>query len=173
MFPSVWLFSKAFLWYLDPETGKPIYSGITREISSGIKLDVCGWVSGDGVVTSMVTASVSRQGIDTSASTGNPPPTTEKLVTTEVCGRSGEPIVLSGLLQNSTSASEVRTPLISKLPLLGNLFKSKSKTKEKEQMVIFLVPHVDYEVAIKSDFLSADWANRRISKLKNLEAIYE
>ena len=121
----------------------------------------------------MVTASVSRQGIDTSASTGNPPPTTEKLVTTEVCGRSGEPIVLSGLLQNSTSASEVRTPLISKLPLLGNLFKSKSKTKEKEQMVIFLVPHVDYEVAIKSDFLSADWANRRISKLKNLEAIYE
>ena len=158
---------------LDPETGKPIYSGITREISSGIKLDVCGWVSGDGVVTSMVTASVSRQGIDTSASTGNPPPTTEKLVTTEVCGRSGEPIVLSGLLQNSTSASEVRTPLISKLPLLGNLFKSKSKTKEKEQMVIFLVPHVDYEVAIKSDFLSADWANRRISKLKNLEAIYE
>ena len=95
------------------------------------------------MITSTVTASVTRQGIDTSASTGNPPPTSEKLVTTEVCGKSGEPIVISGLIQNSTSQGNSGIPLISKLPLLGMLFKHSEKTTEKTQMVIYLVPHIE------------------------------
>ena len=127
---------------VDPETGKPIYSGVTREIASGIKLDVVGWVSGDGMITSKVTASLSRRGNDTSGATGNPPPTSEKLVTTEVCGKSGEPVVLSGLIQAAESEQEKRSPLISQIPLLGNLFKNKEKTQENVQMVIYLVPHI-------------------------------
>ena len=78
-----------------------------------------------------------------SASTGNPPPTSEKLVTTEVCGKSGEPIVISGLIQNSTSQGNSGIPLISKLPLLGMLFKHSEKTTEKTQMIIYLVPHIE------------------------------
>ena len=130
---------------VDPETGKPVYSGVTREIASGIKLDVLGWVSGDGMITSKVTASVSRQGNDTSASTGNPPPTSEKIVTTEVCGCSGEPLVLSGLVQTAEFEQEKRTPLISRLPVIGNLFKSKNRTNENVQMVIYLVPHIQMD----------------------------
>lgn len=143
---------------LDPATGKPVYSGITKEIISGLKLDVVGFVSGDGMITSTVTASVTRQGMDTSASTGNPPPTSEKIVTTEVCGKSGEPIVISGLIQNSESVAVNGIPFFSKIPLLGWLFKGHEKIKEKTQMVIYLVPHIDnYEssagnsVPVKTD----------------------
>ena len=136
---------------VDPETGKPVYSGVTREIASGIKLDVIGWVSGDGMITSKVTASVSRRGNDTSGATGNPPPTSEKLVTTEVCGKSGEPVVLSGLVQTAESEEEKRSPFISKIPLLGNLFKAKNKTSENMQMVIYLVPHVSMSEALPED----------------------
>ena len=128
---------------LDPDTGKPVYSGVTKEIVSGLKLDVVGFVSGDGMITSTVTASVTRQGMDTSSSTGNPPPTSEKIVTTEVCGKSGEPIVISGLVQNSSSQSAGGVPLISKIPLLGLLFKKSEKIAEKSQMVIYLVPHIE------------------------------
>lgn len=151
---------------VNPETGKPLYTGITREIASGIKLDVLGWVSGDGMITSKVTASVSRQGNDTSGATGNPPPTSEKLVTTEVCGKSGEPVVLSGLVQTSESEQQKRSPLISKIPLLGNLFKSKSKTRENMQMVIYLVPHLEggffYEESGTADY---SWAYESMKKL--------
>ena len=128
---------------LDPDTGKPVYSGITKEIVSGLKLDVTGFVSGDGMITSSVTASVTRQGMDTSASTGNPPPTSEKVVTTEVCGKSGEPIIISGLIQNSDSDSGNGVPLISKVPGLRRLFKASEKISEKTQMVIYLVPHIE------------------------------
>lgn len=128
---------------LDPNTGKPVYSGITKEIVSGLKLDVCGFVSGDGMITSSVVASVTRQGNDTSASTGNPPPTSEKVVTTEVCGKSGEPIIISGLIQNSDLIGRNRSPLISKIPLFGWLFKNQEKITEKNQMVIYLIPTID------------------------------
>ncbi len=128
---------------LDPNTGKPVYSGITKEIVSGLKLEVVGLVSGDGMITSTVKAAVTRQGLDTSASTGNPPPTSEKIVTTEVCGKSGEPIVISGLIQNSDSVSQNGIPLVSKIPLLGNLFKSKAKITERSQIVIYLIPHIE------------------------------
>ncbi len=126
---------------IDPDTGKPVYSGITREIIAGLVLNIEGWVSGDGMVTTKVTASLSRRGADVSEN-GNPPPTSEKVVTTEVRGKSGEPIVLSGLVQNDSTFVEEGVPLISKIPLLGWLFKSNQKNEEKNEMIIYLVPHV-------------------------------
>ena len=172
---------------LDPSTGKPVYSGVTKEIISGIKLDVTGWISGDGVITSKVTASVSRRGTDTSSSTGNPPPTTEKIITTEVCGKSGEPVVLSGLIMNSESESEKGVPFISKIPVIGKLFKSKAKSEENSRMVIFLVPHfenaADFEKTESECFADSDlsfkgkgkncvydyeWADQKINEVKIL-----
>jgi type II secretory pathway component GspD/PulD (secretin) len=128
---------------IDPETGRPIYSGVTREIVSGLLLEINGWVSGDGMITTSVTASVSKRGADSSGSAGNPPPTSEKVLTTQVRARSGETVILSGLRQNDSTIIEQRVPLISKIPILGWLFKSKNNTSENTQMIIYLVPHLD------------------------------
>lgn len=125
---------------LNPETGEPIYSGITKEIVSGLRLEVTGIVTGDGMITSKISASVSRQGTDLSSTTGNPPPSSEKVVTTEVCAKSGEPVILSGLVQEEESDSVSRVPFFSRIPLIGRLFKSKETSKEKTELVIYLVP---------------------------------
>lgn len=130
---------------LDPETGKPVYTGVTREIISGLMLDIEGWVSGDGMVTTKVSASVSKRGADVSSTIGNPPPTYEKLITTEVRSRNREPVVLSGLVQDDSVLVQSKTPFLSKIPLIGSLFKSESQTNEKTEMVIYLIPHLDYE----------------------------
>lgn len=128
---------------LDPETGEPIYSGITKEIISGLKLEVTGTVTGDGMITSRITASVSRQGTDLSTTTGNPPPTSEKVITTEVRAKSGEPVVLSGLVQEESNENVSRIPLISRIPLLGRLFKAEEKSAEKTELVIYLLPSAE------------------------------
>lgn len=150
---------------LDPDTGKPIYSGVTREIISGIKIDISSWISGDEMITSSVTASISRQGSDTSSSTGNPPPTTEKIITTEVLGKSGEPIILSGLLQTSTTNQISRIPFLSKIPLIGKLFRKENKVNEKSQMMIYLVPHLDSFSKTEEIIFSENWASEKIQKL--------
>ena len=132
---------------IDPETGKPLYTGVTREITAGLVLDVTGSVSGDGMVTSKVTAQVSRRGADVSSSMGNPPPTSEKSITTEVRSRSGEPVILSGLVQDDSAIVTERVPFFSRIPLIGHLFKAETKTNEKTEMIIYLVPHVVQETA--------------------------
>jgi len=128
---------------LDPETGEPIYSGITKEIISGLKLEITGTVTGDGMITSKITASVSRQGTDLSTTTGNPPPTSEKMITTEVRAKSGEPVVLSGLVQNEDSENISRVPFLSRIPIFGRLFKGKEKSKEQTELVIYLLPSAE------------------------------
>ncbi|MBQ7157877.1 MAG: type II and III secretion system protein [Treponema sp.] len=149
---------------LDPETGKPVYSGITKEIASGLKLEVTGTVTGDGMITSKITASMSRQGTDTSSTTGNPPPTSEKVITTEVRARSGEPVVLSGLIQNEEIESESRVPFLSKIPLLGLLFKAKNTSAEKTELVIYLVPSSESGFK-KTEKETADFEKQEMMRL--------
>ena len=135
---------------VDPDTGKSEYTGITREIVSGLILDIEGWVSGDGMITMDVSASVSKQGVNTNSI--NPPPTTEKIVSTQVRTRSGEPVVLSGLSQQDEDKASQGVPLLSQIPLLGNLFKEGEKTSSHTEMIIYLVPHLEEEVILQNSY---------------------
>lgn len=150
--------------YINLENGSQIQSGITKEIVSGLVLDIVGSVSGNGTITTSVTASVSRRGADVSSNSGNPPPTSEKLVTTQVIGKSGEVIVLSGLVQNDSTFVEERLPFISKIPLLGKLFSGKTKNNEKTEMIIYLVPHLDEN---PQDVVQSENILKKILELKN------
>jgi type II secretory pathway component GspD/PulD (secretin) len=129
---------------IDPETGKPFYTGVTREITSGMVLGINGWVSGDGMITMNVNATVSKQsesGANTSAST-NPPPTSERVVNTHVRTKSGTPIVIGGLLQVEKIESRRETPILSRIPLLGKLFQDIDIQDYTTEMVIYIVPYV-------------------------------
>ena len=128
---------------LDSQTGKEAFSTITREITSGLVLEIDGWVSGDGIITMQINTSVSKQGVDVSKKNGNPPPTSEKNIMTKIRARNGEPVVLSGLSQTDFSESNQGVPYISNIPVLGNLFKSKDVSKTKTEMIIYLLPHIE------------------------------
>ena len=90
-----------------------------------------------------INTSVSKQGVDVSKKNGNPPPTSEKTITTKIRARNGEPVVLSGLSQTDLTQAEQGVPILSKIPLLGNLFKSKDLSKTKTEMTIYLLPHIE------------------------------
>jgi len=131
---------------IDPETGKPVLTGVTREIVSGVMLELNGWVSGDGMVTMNIHASVSKRGADVSGLSANPPPTSEKSITTKLSTADGEPVILSGLTQNDSMIAEQRIPFISRIPLLGWLFRARNASTEKTEMVIYIVPHINTEI---------------------------
>lgn len=153
---------------LDPETGEPIYSGVTKEIISGLKLEVTGTVTGDGMITSRITASVSRQGTDLSTTTGNPPPTSEKVITTEVRVKSGEPVILSGLVQEEENENVSRIPFFSKIPLIGSLFRGKETSGEKTELVIYLLPTADiFGIEEKSEKEKREELKKRLLEIAN------
>ncbi|MGP9803152.1 pilus (MSHA type) biogenesis protein MshL [Rheinheimera sp. NSM] len=61
---------------------------------------------------------------------------------TIIRARSGEIVVIGGLMQTVTSDSESRTPVLSAIPILGKLFTSISKVEKKKELVILLKPTV-------------------------------
>ncbi|MBC3766104.1 pilus (MSHA type) biogenesis protein MshL [Neptunicella marina] len=61
---------------------------------------------------------------------------------TVIRARSGEIVVIGGLMQSIINESESKTPLLGDIPLLGNLFKSKRDTETKKELVILLKPTV-------------------------------
>ena len=56
--------------------------------------------------------------------------------------RDGEVILMGGLYSNRTSMQEDRTPLLSDLPFIGELFTAKNREQEIVQLVFFMRVHI-------------------------------
>lgn len=122
-------------------------SSITQQITSGLIVSLNGWISGDNMITMSVNATVSKQNSDTGTASNSTtlPSTSERVVTTQVRTMSGEPVIISGLIKEDVSESESRVPFLGKIPLLGHLFKHTAKSKEKTEIVIYIVPHLIHD----------------------------
>lgn len=136
-------------------------SSVVREISTGLSIKINGWVSGDGMITASITANLSKQGSSDDNSSSTPPSTSEKSITTNICTKSGTPIVISGLLQTENDKTEERVPVLGSIPLLGILFRTTKESISTTEMVIYLVPFVDHS------------STTIIQEEKNIRALYE
>lgn len=59
-----------------------------------------------------------------------------------VRANNGQIIVIGGLMEDQRRDQELRTPLLGRVPLLGNLFKQKRQSSRKSELVILLKPTV-------------------------------
>jgi general secretion pathway protein D len=125
------------------EEGEATKTGVTREISTGLIFTITGWVSGDGMITMNVTATVSKQG-SSSSDTDTLPTTSENVINTQVRTQSGEPVIIGGLMRHEEHVTESKIPLLGDIPLIGWIFKTSKQISEKSELVIYIVPHVEY-----------------------------
>lgn len=68
--------------------------------------------------------------------------TSQRKITTNVIAEDGEIIVLGGLINDQLTESIQRVPGLSRIPLIGGLFKTRSTTNNKRNLMIFLRPRV-------------------------------
>lgn len=74
---------------------------------------------------------------------------------TIVKANSGEVIVIGGLIETRKTDLESKTPLLGDIPFFGELFKSKSQTTRKSELVIMLRPIVSGQDAWKNQLEDA------------------
>jgi len=67
---------------------------------------------------------------------------TEKTIKTKLMVKSGETVVIGGIYKEDTSETETGIPGLSKIPILGWLFKAQTTTRERSELLIFLTPIV-------------------------------
>jgi len=54
----------------------------------------------------------------------------------------GQTVVIGGLIGNTKSSNESKIPFLGDIPLVGNLFKQSTKSAEKQELLIFVTPHI-------------------------------
>ncbi|MFZ8886461.1 MAG: type II secretion system secretin GspD [Steroidobacteraceae bacterium] len=68
--------------------------------------------------------------------------TNKRTITTRVLVDDGGMIVLGGLIEDRLTDSQSRVPLLGSIPLVGELFKSRSVKKTKTNLMVFIRPRV-------------------------------
>jgi general secretion pathway protein D len=79
------------------------------------------------------------------------PVTTIRSATTSVVVRDKQTVVIGGLISDGTDNRENSVPLISDIPVIGNLFRSTEGRREKINLLIFLTPHIIRDAAEHRD----------------------
>lgn len=78
----------------------------------------------------------------------------KKEVKTVVVAKDKQTIVIGGLIDDAESITTSRVPLLGDIPVLGNLFKNRTRTRDKTNLIVFITPYVirdreDYLVVLK------------------------
>lgn len=111
-----------------------------KEIETGIDLTVTPQITLNRMIKMNIEASESTP--DFSRQTDGIPAVLENTATTTVLIPDGETAVIGGLLRSNMSKGKRGVPAISKVPVLGWLFKGTSKTKDNKELMIFITPKI-------------------------------
>ncbi|MBI5665175.1 MAG: hypothetical protein HZC49_08855 [Nitrospirae bacterium] len=126
----------------DVTTATTVLNSITRT-DVGIKLQITPQITeGEYVKLDIFQeiSSVKSASDDILTSVG--PTTTKRATKTSVLVKDGRTVVIGGLMQERDEESVTKVPLLGDIPLIGWLFKFKSVSNQKTNLLIFLSPHV-------------------------------
>lgn len=65
-----------------------------------------------------------------------------KHIKTQVLIENGGTIVIGGIFEMEEANQENKVPFLGDVPVVGNLFKNKTKTSEKREMLVFITPKI-------------------------------
>jgi general secretion pathway protein D len=68
--------------------------------------------------------------------------TSKRTVNTTVLIEDGGIVVLGGLIQDSAARGESRVPFLGRIPVLGELFKTRSRSRDKSNLMVFIRPKI-------------------------------
>jgi len=111
----------------------------TEEIKTGVSLAVNPRITPEGDIVMTLVPTVSD--IAPSRFAGYPT-IVERSVITTVRVKNGETLVLGGLVRDEQVENRSEVPVLSKIPLLGELFKSRTKQPRHTEVLIFMTPKV-------------------------------
>ncbi len=109
-------------------------------LNTGVMLDVKPRVNPGGLVYLDITQEVSNPGPPAVA--GGNPPINQRQIQTQVAVQSGQTILLGGLIRDDNSTGDTSVPLLSKIPIVRNLFGNTTTSKSRTELIVLITPRV-------------------------------
>ncbi len=111
-------------------------------IKAEMLLEVTPWVTATGEIITEIHPQFSTPKSDLKS--GLPPTIDHRVLDSTVKLKDGETIILGGLIQEFEDETVVKVPILSRIPILGKLFQSRSYKKFNSELIIYLTPHIYY-----------------------------
>jgi len=113
----------------------------------GIKLDIAPEVNAEGLINSKVKAEVSSLDWNSTKKIElygelKIPPLKMRRAETAIALSSGQTMAIGGLIAHEAAEDLVKVPLLADIPVLGNLFKSKSFNRNETELIILITPTI-------------------------------
>ena len=99
------------------------------------------------------------------------PRTRSSTLITQMMVESGQTAVIGGLTTDMDTDSESRIPYLSSIPVVGELFKHKSTSRERRSLVIFLTPRIVRSTQDTEFLLQQELLRRRTRLHDEIEAL--
>jgi len=87
-----------------------------------------------------------------------------RAVKTTVLAKSGETVIIGGLIDEEVNESEDKVPFLGDLPVIGHLFKSTKSSKEKRNLMIFIRATI-----IRDDKTMRELSTRKYSLMRKVQ----
>ncbi|RDI27008.1 general secretion pathway protein D [Pseudacidovorax intermedius] len=120
----------------------------------GLTLRVRPQISETGTVKMTIFQEVSAV-VASSVNNVNGPTTSKRAIESSVLVDQGGIVLLGGLLSDEYSASQEKVPGLGDVPIMGNLFKSETRRRNKTNLMVFLRPTIVRD-QLSSDAITAD-----------------
>ena len=108
---------------------------------TGVDVTLTPTVNAQGIVVMEVSMSISNTVPSTTGAGGNPD-IFERSLSTELVAKSGQTVMMAGLVSANTSRGGSGAPGIKNLPLIGELFKSTNDSTDRTELVMMITPKV-------------------------------
>lgn len=124
------------------DTGQTVNTVQYQDI--GIILRVTPYITQDGMVEMIVSPEISSVSDRTVAvsDTVRTPLIDKRSADTVVVTPDSKTVVIGGLISTTTTDSDSKVPILGDIPLVGMAFKRKIKSDIKQELLIFMTPHV-------------------------------
>jgi general secretion pathway protein D len=123
-------------------TGSSFNSVSSR--STGVTLNITARVNSSGVVTMQVDQDVSEPQGNTSSNIDSPS-FSQRSFHTQVTIQDGDTIAVGGFIGESRVNDSTGVPFLHRIPILGAAFGSKSISKSRTELIVFITPRVIYD----------------------------
>jgi len=125
-------------------SGNSVFTNTVSSVSTGVTLNIMARVNSSGVVTMQINQEVSEPQGNTTSNIDSPSFST-RTFGTQVTVQDGDTIAIGGFIQETKTEDSTGVPLLHRIPILGAAFGSKSNSKSRTELIVFLTPRVIYD----------------------------
>jgi general secretion pathway protein D len=116
--------------------------GQANYISTGVTLSITPRVNPGGLVYMDVSQEDTSPDYSTVTANNPNPAINQRNLDTQVAVQSGQTVLLGGMIQDQDGDSRNGVPILSKIPVLGGLFGSTTKTRQRTELIVLITPRV-------------------------------